>query len=321
VSAELGSGPSLKKVGVSDEPHPMTEISCPICKSSNVKLHLDDEDQSLDPSFFGSSRSKITHGRILRCNICEFGFRQVRSNPDEMSELYRKMDITVYESEAAGRRATAARHFALLNRFTKGIPGRLLDVGCASGLFLQEARQHGWSVAGVEPSETLFKKAAAALGGDAELYCSVLEHVDCAPGSFDAVTLWDVLEHVPDPLGFLKTCARLAKPGAKLLLNVPDLDSPAARLLRKNWPLLLAEHLNYFNHGSLRRCAEQAGLKWEYYGRRPVSFSAGYVLTRLAQHRIPGAALLRNVTGRRLGAMTVPIYMGEIFGVWSRQPS
>lgn len=290
---------------------------CPVCSSADVRLYLDDADESLDPASFGSSRARITHGRILRCNTCAFGFRRVRSHPDEMAEIYRKMDIGVYESESAGRRATAARHFRLLERFVKRGPGRLLDVGCASGRFLREARQHGWSVAGVEPSEFLCDKAAETLGKDAELYCSILEHVDFEPKSFDAVTLWDVLEHVPDPLEFLATCARLLKPDGRLLVNVPDLDSPEARILGRKWPLLLAEHLNYFNRASLQRCAGQAGLTPEYFGRRPASFSIDYILFRLAQHEIPGARLGRTA-GAKLTRLTIPIYLGEIFSVWKR---
>ncbi len=295
----------------------MTTDPCPICHSTDTRLYLDDEEQALDPSIFGSSRSKITHGRILRCNSCGFGFRQVRSNPAEMAELYRKMDVGVYESETANRKATAARHLAILKRFTAG-PGRVLDAGCASGHFLYEARLAGWSVAGVEPSETLFARAREILGPDADLRRCILEQANFAPQSFDAVTLWDVLEHVPDPAAFMRLCSTLLKPAGKLYLNVPDLDSKEARLLGKKWPLLLAEHLNYFNRNSLRVCGEKSGLTLVHFGRRAVSFSVNYILFRLSQHQIPGTALASRIAGPLAGKMSIPIYLGETFGVWSR---
>ncbi len=234
-----------------------------------------------------------------------------------MAEIYRKMDVGVYESEAAGRKATAARHLRLLSRFTAS-PGRLLDAGCASGHFLREARQVGWSVAGVEPSETLFARAHETLGEGAELYCSTLELASFAPASFDAVTLWDVLEHVPEPVGFMTLCGKLLKPGGKLLVNVPDLDSPEARMLGKRWPLLLAEHLNYFNRKSLRVCGKMSSLEWIHFGRRRVSFSLDYILFRLSQHRIPGAASARTVIAPLMGNLSIPIHLGETFSVWSR---
>jgi 2-polyprenyl-3-methyl-5-hydroxy-6-metoxy-1,4-benzoquinol methylase/glycosyltransferase involved in cell wall biosynthesis len=292
--------------------------SCPICRSVNTRLHFDAEDDALHPSIFGSSRSKITHGRILRCVSCGFGFRQVRSNTAQMAELYRRMDVGVYESETPGRKATAARHLELLKRFTARIPGKVLDAGCASGHFLREARRAGWLVAGAEPSETLFAKARQTLGTDAELHCSILEQANLTPSSFDAITLWDVLEHVPEPAAFMRLCCTLLKPGGKLFVNVPDLDSIEARVLGEKWPLLLAEHLNYFNRKSLRLCGEMADLKWVHFGRRRVSFSLDYILFRLSQHRIPGAGFARKVIGPALAGVSLPIYLGETFGVWSR---
>jgi SAM-dependent methyltransferase len=135
------------------------------------------------------------------------------------------------------------------------------------------------------------------LGPDAGLSCSILEQSSFEPASFDAVTLWDVLEHVPEPMDFMKLCATLLKPGGRLMVNVPDLDSPEARLLGKRWPLLLAEHLNYFTRRSLRICGEKAGLTLVRFGRRRVSFSLGYIMFRLSQHRIPGTAFARKVIG------------------------
>lgn len=296
---------------------PSSIQTCPVCQSKNVRLYLDDKEDAFDPAIIGSSRVKITHGRILRCDDCEFGFRQARSNSSEMAELYRQMDTGVYESETEGRKTTAIRHLEILRRFARK-PGRLLDAGCASGTFLREACDAGWSVAGVEPSEALFAKAVAALGEKAELHCSVLEQARFPAASFDAITLWDVLEHVPDPAGFMRLCCELLKPGGKLLVNVPDLDSFEARTLGRRWPLLLAEHLNYFNRASLRLCAENAGLRWMHFGRRSASFSVEYILYRLSQHRVPGAKLAGRLAGGRVAKMQVPMYLGEILGVWSR---
>ena len=296
----------------------MPENRCPICGSHDTGLHLDDEEEALDASSVGSSRRRITHGRIQRCRTCGFGFRQLRSSPEEMAEIYGRMDVGVYESQMAGRIATAKRHLDIVTRFTSGGPGRLLDVGCASGYFLREAQRAKWSVVGVEPSETLYVKAVDTLGADAEIHCSILEHAKLPRASFDAVSLWDVLEHVSDPAGFMALCAALLKPGGTLFVNVPDLDSPQSRLMGKRWPLLLAEHLNYFNRSSLGLCAHKAGLEWIHFGRRRVSFSLDYILLRLSQHHVPGAALVRRAATPAIGATAIPIHVGEILGVWRR---
>jgi SAM-dependent methyltransferase len=292
--------------------------ACPVCCSSLTRLHLDGEESAFDPAILGSSRVKIAHGRILRCAACGFGFRETRSTPDELADFYRRMDIDVYESEIENRGVTARRHVAILQRFTGTNTGRLLDAGCASGLFLREARRAGWSVEGVEPSETLHAMAVQTLGETTPLHRAILEHADLTPASFDAVTLWDVLEHVPEPVAFLNLCAKLLRPGGKLFVNVPDLDSPEARILGRKWPLLLAEHLNYFNRRSLSVCAENAGLRRIHFGRRQASFSLDYILFRLSQHRIPATNLLRRIADPAFGNLRVPIYLGETLSVWSR---
>jgi SAM-dependent methyltransferase len=233
-----------------------------------------------------------------------------------MAELYRRMDPRVYEAEAAGRARTAARHLRIVQRHQP--PGRILDVGCASGLFLKLAAGAGWAVEGIEPSETLHRTAAAALAGVGQVHCGTLEESGLAPGSFDAITIWDVLEHVPDPNGFLARCRSLLRPEGRLYANVPNIDSKEARLLGKRWPLLLAEHLNYFNRSSLTICGQKAGLEWLSFGQRPSWFSTGYIMYRLAQHKIPGSSFGSRLARGRLGKIAIPINLGEICAVGRR---
>jgi SAM-dependent methyltransferase len=290
--------------------------SCVVCGSNRVRLFLDDVTETFDAVAFGSSRKTVSHGRILRCDQCGFGFRQVRSTEQEIGEAYRRMDPGIYEAEAGGRAITAARHLRLIQR--RQSAGRLLDVGCASGLFLSLAAKAGWTVEGIEPSEALHQKAALALAGKGEVHLGTLEQTKLAAGSFDAITMWDVLEHVPEPVEFLARCQSLLKPDGRLYLNIPNLDSKEARLLGKRWPLLLAEHLNYFNRRSLTAAGQKAGLSWLHWGQRPSSFSTGYILYRLAQHRIPGSALLSKVARGPLGRITIPIYLGELCVVGAR---
>ena len=195
------------------------------------------------------------------------------------------------------------------------VPGRILDVGCASGTFLGAILAHGWHGEGVEPSAVQFELAKEALGAKCRLQqCSLQEAK--LEGKFDVVSLWDVLEHVADPVGFLQHCGQLLVPGGLIVLNVPDLDSLQARLLGERWPLLLAEHLNYFNLSSLKLCATRAGLTWRATGRRPVAFSVSYILHRLSQHHFPLANILRSLVGNsRSGQLNVPIWMGERYAV------
>lgn len=291
---------------------------CPLCASVDVKIYIDDDDQRLDLSALGPSRIRVSHGRILRCQACRFGFRKIRLCEEKLSELYRDLNSEVYESEFQARSKTAVRHLGIVQRYLVP-PGRLLDVGCALGLFLRYATDAGWETVGVEPSRAFYERAKEILAGQGELICATLEEACLPPSSFDVVTLWDVLEHVPNPVRFMQICGTLLKSGGHLFVNVPNLDSLQAYVFGARWPLFLAEHLNYFNRNSLRLCGERAQLTWLYFGQRPVSFSIGYVLYRLAQKRIPGASIGHSLI-RRLGISDtlISLFLGETYAVWKR---
>jgi len=245
------------------------------------------------------------------------GFRHPRPSASELLERYQELPADLYDAELPGRTRTARRHVEILRRHAR--PGRVLDVGCASGAFLCAAADGGWRVVGIEPAAALRKRAAAALGGRGEVIGGTLESAPAHLTGFDAVTLWDVLEHVERPMDFLSACVARLRPGGHLLVNVPNLESLPARMMGVRWPLLLPEHLNYFSPASLRRCAALAGLEWRAAGRRRAAFSVDSVFYRLAQHGIPFAPPARRLA-RRLGMSRrlIVVPLGELYAVWRR---
>ena len=287
---------------------------CPVCNSTRTALFLEGEDR-LAAESVGSSRTTLSHGRILRCSECGLCFRAFRPTAEQLGDLYREADDSVYEAEAENRMKTAQRHRKFVSRYFQH-PGSVIDVGCASGVFLSVMADAGWKAFGVEPSSSQCRRAQELLRDRAVVDCRTLETATL-PEGVDLVTIWDVLEHVPDPVEFLRLSQNLLRSGGYLILNTPRIDSVIARLLGGRWPLLLAEHLNYWTAGSLRECAKRAGLELVDTGSRPVSFSTGYVLHRLSQHGIPLTWQAREL-GRSLGfslTASIPIWMGEIVAV------
>ena len=287
---------------------------CPICGKDEVYVFRDSGAHSFGEAAFGYSRTEFGYGCILRCRRCGLGFSRERPTESQLEGLYLRTDGLVYEKELEARRRTAERHFNIVRKYVPH--GSVLDVGCASGLFLKMAYDAGWSVAGVEPSKELSTKARQRLGNKGNVQAGTLQKADFRRASFDIITLWDVIEHVVEPLGLLKLCRSLLRPGGMLFINTPDLDSWPARLLGSRWPLLLPEHLNYFNHQSLQLALELSGFDVVRIGRRPTNFSLNYVFYRMKQHDLPGSSFLETVaqvTG--VGALILPMYIGEQLAV------
>jgi 2-polyprenyl-3-methyl-5-hydroxy-6-metoxy-1,4-benzoquinol methylase len=138
--------------------------------------------------------------------------------------------------------------------------GRLLDVGCGSGLFLGQMKQLGWQVEGVDP--------------DPQAALIAREHYDVpvtvgdfttgmfAPQSFDVVTLSHVIEHAIDPVELLRTCGAALRPNGRLVIMTPNIRSLGHLTKGKTWfPLDPPRHLFLFSVSTLSACIAAAGLR------------------------------------------------------------
>ena len=139
-------------------------------------------------------------------------------------------------------------------------PARLLDVGAGRGRFVAAARAAGYDAAGIEPSDRGVRAARAAY--DVELTHATIDGAGVAPGSYDAVTLWHVLEHLDDPAAALARVVSWLRPGGVLLVGVPNLASVQAALAGGRWFHLDApRHRTHFTPAGLDALLRASGLE------------------------------------------------------------
>ncbi len=170
--------------------------------------------------------------------------------------------------------------------------GRLLDVGCGGGEFLAQMAELGWEVVGVEPDEGAVKVARQNFGLEVNL--GTLETASVPRNSFDAVTLQHVIEHVPDPVGLLKACRQALKPGGRLVVVTPNIESLGHRWFRRAWLHLdPPRHLLLFSPRTLRESARRAGLHVrEVRTTARVAGGAWYMSRLLQRHGVlPGLSV------------------------------
>ncbi|MBX3467283.1 MAG: class I SAM-dependent methyltransferase [Planctomycetes bacterium] len=202
-------------------------------------------------------------------------------------------------------------------------PGaRLLDVGANFGHFLSVARSV-YQAVGLELSGAAVEWSRRRFA--VENHVGSVYAIPTEVGrAHDAVTLWDVIEHVPRPGEALEALATVLRPGGLLFLSTPDVGSVVARLLRRRWHYVdPVQHLALFNARNLRLLLERAG--FEPIGVRSLGhfYRVGYVLDRLAYlHRggVPGAlAAALRALGRPARRATLRLDLGDVMGVVAKR--
>jgi SAM-dependent methyltransferase len=175
--------------------------------------------------------------------------------------------FTDYMGQAQARRRSARRRVWGLRRLKRR--GRLLDVGCAAGFFLVEASAH-FAVRGVELSAFSSRFARERFGLD--VVTGTLHDAAFGAAQFDLVTLWDVIEHLPDPAAALTEVARVLAPDGRVVLTTGDVGSDYARAHGAHWHLMTPPwHLYYFSRATLATLAARAGLRFAHVAARGVA--------------------------------------------------
>lgn len=186
-------------------------------------------------------------------------------------------------------------------------PGRLLDVGCSTGLFLNEMQEQGWEVLGLEPSSQAACYARERF--DVTVWERELLAAPISPSSLDVVTFWDVLEHTFSPREQLDRVAQLLKPGGAVVISVPNWSSLDRRVFGEFWQGLdPPRHLYVFSELHLKSYLEQTGFELTHSACfMPAYFSFAMSVERWLQTIDPslasGLARLLAVPGIRFPLM------------------
>jgi len=224
----------------------LEEVDCPLCKESkNIPLHQEGSFQ------------------MVRCSSCQFIYLNPRPTSESLTHFYQHyLPEDSSSIQSWGRMMEPVFHRAanLLRQHRRN--GRLLDVGTGFGFFMNEMKNKGWEVTGVEISQKAIDYARNSLG--LTIHLGPLEKANFPNQHFDVVTAFYVIEHLPDPMTFLKECCRILKPGGILLLRYPH-TTPIKNFLSifgiLNRLYDLPAHLSDFSPEMIQRCLESIGFE------------------------------------------------------------
>lgn len=265
-----------------------TLAQCPVCESTQFVPFM-------TPTDYLVSGEKFT---IQECQSCGFRFTNPRPGPDSIGSYY-KSDQYVSHNDSGGgvintayrivRNYTLQSKLDLINKLNNG-SGRLLDVGCGTGAFLERCQQTGWQITGVEPDEDARTVATQKLRIAIE---SNLQGFD-TNSPFDIITLWHVLEHVSDLKTTVQQLSRLLSKQGTLLVAVPNSDSYDARYYKQFWAAYdVPRHLYHFTPDTIEPLFAQYGLRLN--NKLPMKFDAFYIGMLSTRYRTGKTSYVESV--------------------------
>lgn len=244
--------------------------SCPICDQSETSLFLEGVDYSYTKEEF----------TIVECQSCQFRFTNPIPTIDKIGDYYKADNYISHTSSKKGifekvyhkvRKHTLKKKLQLVSKYAKS--KTLMDIGCGTGDFLGFVNQQGWKVKGLEPSEDARNKAIQNHQVEVE---STEELAHQESGSFDAISMWHVLEHVYNLNEDFAHFKRILKDNGHLFIAVPNCASYDAQHYKKEWAAYdLPIHLYHFRPDDIKALAEKHDMK--LVEMIPMKFDSYYV--------------------------------------------
>ncbi|MCG2724747.1 MAG: class I SAM-dependent methyltransferase [Elusimicrobia bacterium] len=227
----------------------MKHVKCEICGSDNSNAVC----SAKCPD--GTSRENFI---INKCEICGFVFVNPRPDKDEMrsfyfEEYYGKPSRIM---KIVANSAISVFSFLRKRRIYKyKKSGKLLDIGCGDGVFLNYMRARDWKVFGVETSESGYKLCE-------QKKINVSKELNFQGESFDIITLWQSLEHMESPARVLREIHKVLSENGVLIISAPNINSMEYAIFKKFWfHLDLPRHLNHFSVATLKKLLQKSGFK------------------------------------------------------------
>jgi 2-polyprenyl-3-methyl-5-hydroxy-6-metoxy-1,4-benzoquinol methylase len=252
---------------------------CPVCNSTQINPLLTVKDHSVSKEEFV----------IWQCADCSLRFTQDVPDEDSIGPYYQSQEYISHSNTDKGllnklyqkvRKHTLEQKAKLIIHYTKP-RGRILDIGAGIGAFLSVMKEKGWEVKGIEPDAGARKNAQDLFKLELD-EPSTLQSLN--QNSYDAITLWHVLEHVHQLHDYLEQLKNLLTKEGKIFIAVPNYTSGDAAAYRTYWAAYdVPRHLYHFTPKAIEKLMQQHGLK--VIAKKPMWFDSFYISLLSSKYR------------------------------------
>lgn len=310
--------------GVSDRF--LESVPCNICGS--IESHILQPaqydisslgDTDFTRTFSSSSEERLNH-QLVACARCGLQYVSPRLRPEAVLQGYTAGSDEQFVSQTRGREITFGKCMDMIERVWNRAPGRLLDIGTGGGSFPFMASKRGWKAEGCEPNRWLCEWALKHYR--LPIRPGTVFEQDYPAAAYDVITLWDVLEHTPDPKTEIRETHRLLKADGLLVINYPDIGSWIARAMGRSWVFLLDVHLYYFTRATMRKLLEDAGFDVVRIRPHYQRLGLGYILQRATPYvGAPARLAARAFETLGMAEWQVPYWMGQTLVLARKRPT
>jgi 2-polyprenyl-3-methyl-5-hydroxy-6-metoxy-1,4-benzoquinol methylase len=297
----------------------LSEYSCPICTGPTI---LFDHGTTTAELFFRNEADyqiaagqKQEHLPFYRCQTCGHGFTPLptKDTAHLIDRWYKQSPPdTAFLDEEAGRRVTAR---GVLHKLTRLYPqkGTLLDIGAGPGLFVSEATRSGWQASGLEVASWAVDYAQRQQPPIPVQAGTLTDAKNLPAHSFDVVTAFDVIEHLPNPADLLEIAKHLLKKDGLLVMTTPRFDSISAALTKRRWYFLFPAHIHLFTKRSLHKILSDHNFTIRLQVTHTRHFSLKYLWFRLRNYILPSKKPYTASQSR-----CIPINLGDEYEIYAQ---
>ncbi|MBM3886598.1 class I SAM-dependent methyltransferase [Candidatus Dependentiae bacterium] len=273
-----------------------------IVKSSDLREELTSEFFAITDNSYGITTE------LSKCNKCDFIQSTEQMN---LVSHYTNLEDPAYEANRKERGMQAKKIIEKIKKYKRS--GRLLDIGAGSGILVEQAIKLGFYAEGIEPSKWLQKKA---LEHNLPVKLGIFPNPEFTK-NYDIITIIDVIEHVDDPVGLLKSVhEQLAREGI-IVIVTPDVGSLMAKMLRFKWWHFRIAHVGYFNQKNLDLALQNSGFKRIMAARAKWYFSCDYLLERVKKY-LP--KFMRFPVPKIFNKLIIPLNLHDsLFVIYKKQ--
>lgn len=263
--------------------------TCPVCGASTSHKVLTAKDYTVSKETFD----------IIHCGHCTVRYTQNVPNSANIGRYYQSQE---YISHSETRQGLINRLYHSVRKITlrskqnwvkaaTGLKqGSILDIGCGTGAFLHYMQQGGWQITGLEPDATARENARSLYNIEPRPSEDLF---NLEPGTFDAITMWHVLEHVHTLHDYIRHIRTLLKPEGALIIAVPNYTSPDAEHYGEHWAAYdVPRHLYHFSPSAMETLLKQHKIR--VVKKHPMVFDGFYVSLLSEKYKTGGNGLFKG---------------------------